>query len=84
MQINIKEKVDVNQDGPSLIIEASPGGGGDTYPGPQIAKMLMFSTYEKLIIYCFLCCTFVSSVMRSHDILVPLYSTYGSPGPPTN
>ena len=24
MQINIKERVDVNQDGPSLIIEASP------------------------------------------------------------
>ena len=24
----------------------------------------MFSTYEKLIIYCFHCCTYVSSVMR--------------------
>ena len=32
IQINIKERVDVNQDGPSLIIEASPP------PGPQIAK----------------------------------------------
>ena len=33
MQINIKERVDVNQDGPSLIIETSPPP-----PGPQIAK----------------------------------------------
>ena len=32
MQINIKERVDVNQDGHSLIIEAPPP------PGPQIAK----------------------------------------------
>ena len=31
MQINIKERVDVNQDGPSLIIEASP-------PPPQAPK----------------------------------------------
>ena len=43
MQINIKERVDVNQDGPSLIIEASPP--------PQAPKQpKMFSTYEKLII----------------------------------
>ena len=35
MQINIKERVDVNQDGPSLIIEASPPPPS---PGPQIAK----------------------------------------------
>ena len=34
MQINIKERVDVNQDGPSLIIEASP----PPPPGRQIAK----------------------------------------------
>ena len=33
MLINIKEKVDVNQDGPNLIIEAPP-----PHPGPQIAK----------------------------------------------
>ena len=30
--INIKERVDVNQDGPNLIIEAPPPN-----PGPQIA-----------------------------------------------
>ena len=37
-----KERIDVNQDRPSLIIEAPPP--------PQIAntKMLMFSTYEKV------------------------------------
>ena len=35
-------------------------------PPPQAPKhSKMFSTYEKLIIYCFLCCTYVSSVMRS-------------------
>ena len=33
MQINIKERVDVNQDGPSLIIEASPPP-----PPPQAPK----------------------------------------------
>ena len=32
MQINIKERIDVNQDGPSLIIEPPPP------PGLQIAK----------------------------------------------
>ena len=37
MQINIKEGVDVNQDGPSLIIEASPPPPPPP-PGPQIAK----------------------------------------------
>ena len=36
MQINIKERVDVNQDGPSLIIEASPPPPHP--PSPQIAK----------------------------------------------
>ena len=34
MQINIKDRVDVNQDGPSLIIEAPP----PPPTGPQIAK----------------------------------------------
>ena len=51
MLINIKERVDVNQNGPSLIIEASPP---PPHPGPPNSqKMLMFSRYEKLIIYCF-------------------------------
>ena len=58
MQINIKERVDVNQDGPSLIIEASP-------PPPLLPNsQRCFPHMKKLIIYCFLCCTYVSSVMR--------------------
>ena len=36
LQINIKERVDVKQDGPSPIIEASPPPPPP--PGPQIAK----------------------------------------------
>ena len=36
----------MNQDGPSLIIEAPPPP-----PGPQLAKYINVSTYEKLIIY---------------------------------
>ena len=56
MQINIKERVDVNQDGPSLIIEAPPG--------PQIVKDVnVFHIYMKNLLFC--CCTYVSSVMRS-------------------
>ena len=47
MYINIKDRVDVNQDGPSLIIEPPPP------PGPQIAKDVNVFTYEKLIIHCF-------------------------------
>ena len=42
MQINIKERVDVNQDGPSLIIEAPPPP-----PGPQIAKDVNVFHIEK-------------------------------------
>ena len=39
----------MNQDGPSLIIEAPP----PPPPGPQIAKDVNVFTYEKLIIiYC--------------------------------
>ena len=59
--MNMKERVDVNQDGPwSLIVELPPPP-----PGLQIAKDVNVSTYEKLIIYCFFLCTYVSSVMRS-------------------
>ena len=60
MYINIKERVDVNQDGPSLIVELPP-------PPPQASKIdkdVNVFTYEKLIMV-FLCCTYVSSVMRS-------------------
>ena len=58
----MKERVDVNQDGPSLIVEVPPPP-----PGLQIAKDVAVFTYEKLIIYCFslLQSTYVSSVMRS-------------------
>ena len=38
----------MNQDGPSLIIEAPP-----PHPGPHISKYVNVFTYEKLIIYCF-------------------------------
>ena len=47
MRININERVVVNQDGLSLIIEAPPP------PGPQIAKYVNVFTYEKLIVQCF-------------------------------
>ena len=52
MQINIKERVDVNQDGPSLIIEASPPP-----PGPQIAKDVfhIWKTYYLLFSLLYLC-----------------------------
>ena len=60
MQINLKERVDVNQDGPSLIIEAPP-------PGPQIVKdvNVFHIIMKNLLSMVFLCCTYVSSVMRS-------------------
>ena len=48
MYIIIKERVDVNQDGPSLIIEAPPPP-----PRPQVAKDVNVFTYEKLIIHCY-------------------------------
>ena len=53
MQINTKERVDVNQDEPSLIIEASPP------PGPQIAKDVnvfhICKTYYLLFSLLYLC-----------------------------
>ena len=49
MLINIKERVDVNQNGPSLIIEASP----PPTQAPQIAKDVNVFQIWKLIIYCF-------------------------------
>ena len=55
MQINIKERVDVNQDGPSLIIETSP----PLPPGSQIAKDVNFfhiwKTYYLLFSLLYLC-----------------------------
>ena len=49
MYIDINERVDVNQDGPRLIIETAPP------PGPKLAKYVNVFTYEKLIINCFPC-----------------------------
>ena len=49
MYIIIKERVNVNHDGPSLIIEAPP----PPPRSPQIAKDVNVFTYEKLIIHCF-------------------------------
>ena len=43
----IKERLDVNQDGPSPIIEPPPPSG------PQITKDVNVFTYEKLIIHCY-------------------------------
>ena len=85
----------MNQDGPSLIIEAPP----PPPQGPQIATDVNVFTYEKLILSIAIpCCTYVSSVTYYplfflvvhmypvwwglHDTLVPLDSTYASPGPP--
>ena len=55
-------------------------------PGPQIAKDVNVATYEKRIIYCFsllyLCLQCDEDFMT--DTLIPLDSTYGSPGPPKN
>ena len=59
MYINIKERVDVNQDWPSLIIEAPPHP-----PGPQIAKDVNVFSVKNLLSIFFLCCTYISSVMR--------------------
>ena len=52
MQIHIKERVDVNQDGPSLIIETSPPP-----PGPQIAKDVfhIWKTHYLLFSLLYLC-----------------------------
>ena len=75
MQIIIKERVDVNQDGPSLIIEPPPG--------PQIAKDVkcfhIWKTYYPLL---FLVVHMSTVWWGLHDTLVPLDSTYASPGPP--
>ena len=51
MSINIKERVDVNQDGPNLIIEAAPPP--PLRPPNSQRCLIMFSTYEKRIIYGF-------------------------------
>ena len=49
MYITIKWRVYVNQDGPSLIIEAPPPPRG-----PHLAKDVnVFTYYVKLIIHCF-------------------------------
>ena len=71
------KRVDVNQDGPSPIIEPLP-------PGPQIAtdvNVFICKTYYALLIVV----VHLSPVgWGLHDTLVPLDSTYASPGPPKN
>ena len=50
----------MNQDGPSLIIEAPPP------PGPHLGKDVnVFKYMLDLLSIVFPCCTYVSSVMRS-------------------
>ena len=63
----------MNQDGPSLIIEASP-----PLPMTQIAKDL-------LLCIVFLCCTYVSSVMRpSWHFSTSRFNIRCFPGPLNN
>ena len=52
MQSNLKERVDVNQDGPSLIIAASPPP-----PGPQTAEDVfhIWKTYYLLFSLLYFC-----------------------------
>ena len=74
------KRVDVNQDGPSLIIEPPP----PPPPAPQIAtdvNVFIWKTYYALLIVV----VHLSPVWWGlHDTLVPLDSTYASPGPPQN
>ena len=57
------EGIYVNQDGPSLIIEAPIP---PPPPGPHLAKdVTKFYIYVKTLSIVFPCCTYVSSVMRS-------------------
>ena len=74
MNIDMGGRIDVNQDGPSLIIEVPP-------PTTEPPKMLMSSHMKNLLSIIFPCCTYmyVSSAMRC---LVHQDSTYASPGPP--
>ena len=63
MLMNINGRVDVNQDGPSLIIEAPPPPRAPKYP-----KMFNVFTHGKCIIHCFFFLLYLScyvSVMRS-------------------
>ena len=52
-------------------------------PGPKIAKDNVF-TCENLLFIVFLVVLMSPVWWGLHDTLVPLYSTYGSPGPPKN
>ena len=67
MYINIKARVNVNQDGPNLIIEAPP-----PLPGPQIVKNI-WKTYYPLF---FLVIHMYPVWWGIHDSLVPQDSTY--------
>ena len=59
MYIDVEDNIAEMQDGPSLEIDGPP----------RIAKNLHFGTlwpiYEKLVVNCCLCCTYVCSVSRS-------------------
>ena len=57
----------MNQDGPSLIIEALP----PPPPGPQIAKDVNVSTYEKLIIYWY-CFSLLFLCMQCDEVFMTL------------
>ena len=81
MSINIKERIDVNQDGPVWLLKPPP----PPTPGPQIAKDVnvfhIWKTYYLLFFFVLL----MSPVWWGlHDTLIPLDSTYGSPGPSKN
>ena len=89
MYIDMGERIDGEQDRPSLIVECPP-----PHRTHQIANNIRFFTFwtiyeKKLVFYCFPFCAYVSSVMRSvfSDILVPrypwiLYSGLAGPPPP--
>ena len=59
--------MDVNQDGPSLFIEAPPPPHP---PGPQIAKDVNVLTYEKHIIHCF---SLLHVCLQCDEVFMTLY-----------
>ena len=64
------ERIPGKQDRPSMIIE---GPHGPLNSKKNTFLFIFWPIYEKLVVNCSLCCTYVSSVMRSafDDILVP-------------
>ena len=76
----LKERIDVNQDGPVWLLKLpSP----PPPPGPQIAKDANVFHIWKTYYLLFFFVVVMSPVWWGlHDTLIPLHSTYGSPGPP--